>query len=175
MTSTQASDARGALPLWLASIGDPFTAAEARDAAQAALDDADAVLRNVKLKFQGTLPPPPWPKTAALAKAIDEVEITRDAMAAFAEKAQAGAIDLHWPKTTGKVGPTLVRVGTALYTELATLEKAAANSDTVAMLTKLLPSPSALLGGLPALFLIGLLIWLWSTGAKVERLIEGRA
>ena len=88
-----ASDARGALPLWLASIPDTFTPAQGRDAAQAALDDADAVIGNVKLRFEGTLPPPPWPKGPQLTKAIGDVEIARDAMAALADKAESGAID----------------------------------------------------------------------------------
>lgn len=166
----QVSDSRAALPLWLASVPDPFTPAQGRDAAQAALDDASAVISNVKAKFQGTLPPPPWPKSAALSKAIDDVEVARDAMAAFADHSKG--IDLKWKKTD-KGGATLVRVGTALYGELGKLEDAAKNSDSVESLLKLIPSPSSMLKGLPTLLIVVFALWALSEGRKLHRLIEG--
>jgi hypothetical protein len=163
--------AADALPLWLASIPDPFTPTEGEAAARAALDDAAAVVLNVKGKFQGTLPPPPWPRSPALDKAIDDVEVTRDAMQALADHSKG--IALSWPKTSGKVGPTLVRVGSALYAQLADLEGKAKGADTVAELLKLVPSPTSFLKDVPALLLLGVGLLALVGGAKISRTVKG--
>jgi hypothetical protein len=168
----EAETAAAALPLWLASIPDPFTSAEGQAAAEAALSDADTVIANIKGKFQGTLPPG-WPRTPALEKAIDDVEVTRDAMKAIASKDVA----LTWPKNSGKVGPTLVRVGAALYTQLANLEGKAATSESLPeFLHKLapkLPDVPNPLAGLTTLLLLGGALFAYREFRSVRRLIEG--
>jgi hypothetical protein len=162
--------AREALPLWLASIPDPVTPVAGRDAAQAALDDADAVIANVQAKLGSTLPP-----MSALApdveKAIDDVKVARDGFDALADR--AGPIKLTWPKTSGKYGPILVRVGTTLYQRLAELEGHAATSDSLPDLAKKLAAAAAPLKALSTLALLGLAYLAWREWRSVERLIEG--
>lgn len=169
--ANKVAGAREALPLWLASIPDPVTPAAGLAAAQAALDDADAVKANVLDKLGGTLPPPStlWPP--ALEKAIDDVKVARDGFALLAAK--QGDVALNWPKTTGKYGPMLVRVGTALYQQLAALEGKAATSDTLPDLVaklKDIPSP---LAGLGTLALFGLAYLAWREWPRARRLLKG--
>lgn len=125
----QVNSARAALPLWVASIPDPITPDAGRLASQQALDDAAAVLHNIKGRFEGTIPPSPWPATPDVEKAIADMTIERDGFATLAD--HSDGINLTWPKGTGKYGPTLVRVGSTLYTRLAELEEKAAKSESL--------------------------------------------
>lgn len=163
--------ASDALPLWLASIPDPVTPAAGFDAAHAALSDAGAVIDNVRALFHGTLPPSPWPVSPELQKAIDDMQVEADGFETLRDR--SGDVKLSWPKTTGKYGPTLVRVGTALYTQLAALEGKAKTADSPAALLKLLPSPSALLQDVPGLLLLGVGVFALIEARKLGRFVKG--
>lgn len=169
----QVGSARPALPLWLASVPDPVTPTEGRDAAQRALDDAAAVLNNIRDRFAGTLPPPPWPESPAVEAARRDVEIARDGFATLADHSAGLTTPLAWPKGTGKYGPMLVRVGTALYTRLAELEEHAATSESLPEFLAKLPTLPAPFAGLSALVVLGLGYLAYREIRGVRRLIEG--
>ena len=68
-------------------------------------------------------------------------------------------------------------MGTTLYTLLDTLETAAKTSDSVEDFLAKLPKPKlpSVFAGLETVLLVGLVLWVLSTGRKVQRLIEGPA
>lgn len=156
------------LPAWLASIPDPFGPSEGLAAATAALDDSAAVVDEVRARFHGTLPPPPWPATPELVQA-------REAMLGaktFFQRINDAAPESRWRKGD-KAGIGLVKGGTALFTETAKLEDAAAKAPDLPSLVKLLPSSSIVQGlkGLELLALAGLAWLAWSERNKIARVL----
>lgn len=120
---------------WAAAIPASFGPADGRAAAAMAYNDARKVIREMAAAFTGTVPPPPWPASPDLQAAMKRMKVLADGFEVFARKTPAQ----RWPRDTGKVGPTLLREGRAVYTEADKLKR------TVAALPKLdkrlLPDP----------------------------------
>lgn len=163
------SSAKDALPLWLQALPDPFDAGEARDAADRALADARAVVLNVKLRFQGTIPPAPWPMSPELQKSIEAMGIARDFFDVLVNHPTTPPAKWHHVDAQIKTGPTFVGLGRQLYGQLADLESKASESTTVDDLIKLIPRPSQLLGSLPTMLMLGLGVLAFAKWKEIER------
>jgi hypothetical protein len=72
---------------WAVTLPDPATAREGADALTRALTDTHDTIREIAMRFSGTLPPPPWPADPELVKAIDRVQVMADGMDVLARKA----------------------------------------------------------------------------------------
>jgi hypothetical protein len=162
--------AADAAPLWEASIPESFSSEQGLAASTAALDDARAVLQNVKLRFSGTIPPAPWPATPQIVSAQRDMQIVRDYFDTLAGKDTDQKV--RWPRS-GKVGVTLIAKGRALYAALADLEGRAAQTTTLDELLKLVPRPARLFEGLTGLLLLGGALYLVHQGQRAYRWAEG--
>ena len=128
---------------WLSSVPDTFTAVQARDAALAALKDASDVVDNVRGAYKGTLPPPPWPATPELQKAIDQMGGARDYFSRVADAKP----DAKWSKDGAKAWTALSRAGVELYQRMDDLQQRSANAPLLSDLLKQIPDPSKLIFG----------------------------
>jgi hypothetical protein len=140
---------------WVKSLADALGPGDGLAACQRALDEARAAVLEVADRFNGTLPPPPWPAGPALVKARQDVETLRDGFEVWAKKAP----QVRWPLKTGKVGPQLQAYGSRLYDEVAKLQNKAdalPKLDPKALIPSaglaLLSSPLVVLGVIYLLF-----------------------
>jgi hypothetical protein len=133
----------GELARWLASVPDTFTAPQARDAAVAALKESRERIGAVRDKYNGTLPPPPWPARPELVKAVEAMEGAR---AFFGRIADSGVAST-WTKASSKAWTALARAGSELFGELDRLDAASENAPTLAAFLKSVPDPRQMILG----------------------------
>lgn len=167
-TPPKVATAAEAWPLWLAALPDPFTAEQARDAADRALADVRAVVWGVKGRFSGTLPPAPWPMSPELQKSADAMQIARDFFDTLVGHPTTPPATWHHADPKIKTGPTFVGLAEQLYRQLGALEASAAKSTTIDDLIKLIPRPSQAWAILPGVVILGLGFLAWSEWKKIR-------
>ena len=127
---------------WMASIPDTFTAEQAATAAGSALLDAKKRIGVVRDQYTGTLPPPPWPTTPELSKAIDQMTGGRDFFVEIGKQRPTET----WTKTS-KAWTALSRAGSELYQRLDDLDHASANAPALRDMLRMVPDPRDLIFG----------------------------
>lgn len=142
---------------WLASIPDELTAREALVFVEQALQDAAAATKQVAARFQGTVPPPPWPQHPELVKAIAAMEGGR---LMLMQGINLGYGDQKQPKS-GATGIRLQTAGRQLYAEIARMQQRGAELPKAANVPELLARAGAAaaktsIGGWVTL---GVLLW----------------
>lgn len=127
---------------WLSSVPDQFDAPQARDAAMAALADANARIAKVRDAYHGTLPPAPWPADPQLVKAMEAMAGARDVFTRIAST----KVPQRYTKSS-KAWLALSRAGVDLFEKVDRLEQRSAAAPTVSDMLKLVPDPSKLIMG----------------------------
>lgn len=110
---------------WIASIPDQLTARDALVFIEQALADARTATDEVRARFSGTVPPPPWPQSPELVQAIAAMEGGRTLLQRAIELGHTNP----QPKS-GAIGVRLQNGGRLLYAEIAKMRKRAAELPT---------------------------------------------
>lgn len=104
---------------WVASIPDEVSPREGLAFIDAALGDAAEATNEIRDKFAGTVPPPPWPQPPELVTAIERME---GGKLMIARAVELGHGDTKAAKDSPRVLP-LVDAGRVLYREIARMQQ----------------------------------------------------
>lgn len=107
---------------WMAEIPPEVTARDGLVMIKQALDDAAEATDQIRARYTGTVPPPPWPQHPELERAIAALEGGR---LLLNQAIEAGYGDRKEPKT-GPLATRLTNGGRALYREVDRMQKAMA-------------------------------------------------
>lgn len=104
---------------WVASIPDQVSPREGLALVDVALGDAREATDEIRDKFRGTVPPPPWPQPPELVTAIDRMEGGR---LMLNQAIELGHGDDKSPKDSPRALP-LLDAGRVLYREIENMRR----------------------------------------------------